>query len=104
MSDPETRVDRPVGRGIVRGSTGMKGDFNRPEQNAETLRDGCLHTGDADFQQSGILDSFGTTERIAFLEETFGIRLGADPIHANRFRSVETLTGTVERAMGRKIP
>ena len=57
-------------------------------------------TNDTDLQRSGILDSFGTTELTAFLEETFAIRLGADQVNAQSFRSVETLTATVERAIG----
>lgn len=57
-------------------------------------------TDETDLQQSGLLDSFATTELTAFLEETFGIRLGAGQVNADSFRSVATLAATVERARG----
>lgn len=39
-------AERGDGEVLIRGPIVMEGYFNRPEQNAETLRDGWLHTGD----------------------------------------------------------
>jgi long-chain acyl-CoA synthetase len=36
----------PVGEVCIRGGIVMQGYFNKPEANAQTLRDGWLHTGD----------------------------------------------------------
>jgi long-chain acyl-CoA synthetase len=48
----DTRV--PDGEVCIRGGIVMQGYFNRPDANAETLKDGWLHTGDL-----GYLDSDG---------------------------------------------
>lgn len=46
--DPSSSPDaeRRDGEVLIRGPIVMEGYFNRPEQNAETLADGWLHTGD----------------------------------------------------------
>lgn len=49
LVDPITGEDVPVGQVgelICRGPHVMKGYYNRPEANADTLKDGWLHTGD----------------------------------------------------------
>lgn len=51
----ETLADRHVGEVVVRGPSVMKGYFNRPEQNGETLRGGWLHTGDTGYLLEGRL-------------------------------------------------
>lgn len=48
-------AEREVGEVVVRGPSVMKGYFNRPEQNAETLRGGRLHTGDLGYFREGRL-------------------------------------------------
>ena len=54
---------------------------------------------DTDLQESAILDSFATLELVHFLEATFGITLGAGQIHAASFRTVNSITHTVEEAL-----
>ncbi|GAC1614635.1 MAG: fatty acid--CoA ligase [Candidatus Dormibacteraceae bacterium] len=57
IADPLTGEDRPtgeVGEVWLRSGQVMKGYWNRPEDTAETITDGWLHTGDA-----GYLDAEG---------------------------------------------
>jgi acyl carrier protein len=57
-------------------------------------------TDKTDLQETAILDSFATLELVNFLETTFGITLGASQLQAGTFRTVESITRTVEEAMG----
>jgi acyl carrier protein len=56
-------------------------------------------TDQTDLQESAILDSFATLELVQFLEATFGITLGAGQIQAGSFRTVDSITQTVEDAV-----
>jgi len=41
---------------------------------------------------SGIVDSLGILDLVAFLEETFGIRVGDEELSPENFDSIETVT------------
>ena len=56
-------------------------------------------TDETELQESRILDSFATLELIHFLEDTFGIALGASQVHAESFRNVDSIARTVETAI-----
>jgi acyl-CoA synthetase (AMP-forming)/AMP-acid ligase II len=53
--DAAEQPDRTVGEVVVRGPSVMAGYYNRPEQTAETLRGGWLHTGDLGYVAGGRL-------------------------------------------------
>ena len=50
---------------------------------------------DLDLQTSGILDSFGTIELVAFIEEAFGVKLDAAAVHADAFKTIDAITATI---------
>jgi len=49
---------------------------------------------------TGVIDSFGVLEVIAFLEDTFGIVLDATRLQVTEFETVHRITALVERARG----
>ena len=61
---------------------------------AETLRD------DTSFLAQGILDSTGVVELVAFLEETFGIKVADEEIVPENLDSL----AAIEAFVGRKRP
>ena len=58
--------------------------------------DGRDFTDQTDLQETAILDSFATLELVQFIESTFGITLGASQIQSGTFRSVDSISQTVE--------
>jgi long-chain acyl-CoA synthetase len=54
VSDPANHSEHAEGEVLICGPIVMQGYFNRPEQNAATLKDGWLHTGDL-----GYMDAHG---------------------------------------------
>lgn len=57
---------------------------------------GCL-SDDVSFLKSGIIDSTGMLELIAFIERTYGFRLEDDEIVPENLDSVRKLTHFVQR-------
>jgi len=49
---------------------------------------------------TGVIDSFGVLEVVAFLEDTFGIVLDATRLQVTEFETVHRITALVERARG----
>jgi acyl carrier protein len=49
---------------------------------------------------TGVIDSFGVLEVIAFLEDTFGIVLDPTRLQVTEFETVHRITALVERARG----
>ncbi len=57
----------------------------------------------ASFMESGILDSTGVLELVAFLEETFGIKIGDAELTPENLDSLSRIATFVERkAVGQK--
>jgi acyl carrier protein len=53
-----------------------------------------------DLQQAGILDSFSMLSLIAFLEDTFQIRLDPADVNAETFRTVDSVARLVVQRLG----
>jgi acyl carrier protein len=53
-----------------------------------------------DLQQAGILDSFSRLSLIAFLEDTFQIRLDPADVNAETFRTVDSVARLVVQRLG----
>ncbi len=71
--DGEDRAPGEVGEILVRGWNVMLGYFDMPEQTAEALEDGWLHTGDL-----GMLDDSGRLHYVGRLKEI--IRVGGENV------------------------
>jgi acyl carrier protein len=54
-----------------------------------------------DLQQTGILDSFSTLSLVAFMEDTFEIRLDPADVNSETFRSVDSVTRLVLNKIAR---
>lgn len=61
------------------------------------IKGGALGLDDA-LVSSGVIDSFGVLEVIAFLEDTFGIVLDPTRLQVTEFETVNRITALVERA------
>jgi len=53
-----------------------------------------------DLQQAGILDSFSMLSFVAFLEDTFRIRLDPADVNAETFRTVDSVARLVVQRLG----
>ena len=53
-----------------------------------------------DLQQAGILDSFSMLSLVAFLEDTFQIRLDPADVNAETFRTVDSVARLVVQRLG----
>ncbi len=53
-----------------------------------------------DLQQAGILDSFSMLSLVAFLEDTFRIRLDPADVNAETFRTVDSVARLVVQRLG----
>jgi acyl carrier protein len=62
-----------------------------------SLREGRLTNDDALFS-SGVIDSFGVLELIAFLEDTFAVTIDTGRHELSEFDSVNRIVELVERA------
>ena len=54
---------------------------------------------DEDLLEQGIIDSLGLMKLIAFMEETFGIKIMDDEIVPENFQSLNSMVTLVERQM-----
>ena len=60
-------------------------------------RDGFRYSEDSSFLQEGIVDSLGVMELVAFIEETYGIKVDDHDITPDNFDSVRKLAAYVRR-------
>jgi acyl carrier protein len=54
-----------------------------------------------DLQQTGILDSFSTLSLVAFMEDTFEIRLDPADVNSETFRTVDSVTRLILNKIAR---
>jgi acyl carrier protein len=89
----ETEVDRAAG-GIIETETQER---LRAFVVSEFLRDDGRQTVDPldDLLSSGILDSMGVMETVAFVEEDFGVTVDDEEIVPENFRTLRALTELV---------
>ena len=52
---------------------------------------------DADIFESGVVSSLFATELVVFLEEAFDIEIGGRDLRLDNFRTVNLMTGLVQR-------
>jgi len=93
-------TDRPtgeVGEILVRGWNVMQGYFDMPEQTAEALRDGWLHTGDL-----GRLDAEGRLHYVGRLKEI--IRVGGENVSPGDIENVLHRHPAVRQAVVVGVP
>lgn len=62
--------------------------------------DGFQYADDASFLELGIIDSFGVTELLSFVQEEFGISVRDDELLPDNFDSVSKLSSFVIRKQG----
>ncbi len=55
---------------------------------------------DTSFLDSGILDSTGILELVAFIEETYGIRVEDDELIPENLDSISNVVGYLQRKIG----
>ncbi len=55
---------------------------------------------DTSFLDSGILDSTGLLELVAFIEETYGIRVEDDELIPENLDSISNVVGYLQRKIG----
>ena len=65
--------------------------------------DGERLSSDTSFQESGILDSTGFLELIAFVEERFGIAIADSELIPENFDTVRKMSDFVEKRLAVKV-
>ncbi|MFW6366481.1 MAG: AMP-binding protein, partial [Spirochaetota bacterium] len=89
----ETEVEIRDGEICFRGRNMMKGYYNRPEETAEIIKDGWLHTGDlGEFDKQGHLVITGRRKEIIVLPNGKNV----NPVEIES--AVESLSGGIEEA------
>ena len=78
---------------LVRGELCMKGYWNQPEQTAETLRDGWVHTGDI-----GVIDPDGYI-RITDRKKDIIVNSGGDNVSPQKVEGALTFEPEINQAM-----
>jgi acyl carrier protein len=56
---------------------------------------------DEDLIGSGLLDSLGVIELVAFLEQRFGVRIDDDDVVVKNFRDIRSIEGLIEAKRSR---
>ncbi len=78
---------------LVRGELTMQGYWNQPEQTAETLRDGWVHTGDI-----GLIDADGYI-RITDRKKDIIVVSGGDNVAPQKIEGALTFESEIDQAM-----
>ncbi len=58
---------------------------------------------DASFLESGIIDSTGVLELVAFVEDEFAIDIADDDLRPDNLDSIDRLVAFIERKQGRVV-
>jgi len=77
-------------------STDVKKDIRQFIAHNLLFTEEADYADDASLLDSGILDSFGVMELVAFVEEEFGVQVEDDEILPANFDSVEAIVAYVE--------
>ncbi len=80
------------------------GDLTIQQQVEQFIRDNFFYEGDAidpdaSFIETGIIDSTGVLELVAFLEETWGIRVANEDLTPENLDSLAKIEAFVRRKM-----
>jgi acyl carrier protein len=62
----------------------------------ELLDDGVELTSDTPLLKTELIDSMGVLTLVGFIEDEFGITVGADDVSTDNFHSLDTITRYVE--------
>jgi len=58
-------------------------------------------TDDQSFLDSGIIDSTGILELVAFLEETYGFQVGDEELIPDNLDSIKKISGFLQKKLGK---
>jgi len=64
------------------------------------LGDDTAFDGDTSLHESGILDSTGFLDVVAFIEEQFGVEISDDELDPENLGSLNRMASFIERKMG----
>ncbi len=70
----------------------------------QELLDGRTVESDENLLRDGFVDSLGMIRLVAYIEESWGIEVPPDHFTIENFRSIDTITRYLDRALGERGP